>query len=92
MLNVTTSRKEISPFLWCLTKFLYTPSGELPVGRPSTKGLLGVGPKALIRSGRIRMREIDLQDLSRTNDIAGDEFGCRILVVTNDKTHLGCCG
>ena len=50
MLNVTTFRNDTSPFLNFCTKNLYTISGLLPVGKPSTKGFSGVGSKALMRS------------------------------------------
>jgi hypothetical protein len=49
MLNVTTFLKEISPALKRWTKILYMISGLLPVGRPRTKGLSGVGAKSLMR-------------------------------------------
>ena len=49
MLNVTTCAKDSSPALWNSTSFLYTTSGEEPVGRPSTKGRSAVGPKARMR-------------------------------------------
>lgn len=49
MLKVTTLLKEISPALNACTRYLYTISGLLPVGRPSTKGRSSVGANVFMR-------------------------------------------
>ena len=50
ILKVTTSRKDMSPALCRWTRLLYMKTGLLPVGKPSTKGLSGVGLKVWMRS------------------------------------------
>ena len=49
MLNVTTLAKLSSPSFTIFTRHLYVPSGELPVGKPSTKGRSGVGLNVFMR-------------------------------------------
>lgn len=49
MLNVTTFLKDIWPALYRWTRILYTISGLLPVGNPSTNGLAVDGENALMR-------------------------------------------
>lgn len=67
MLNVTTFLKDIWPALYRWTRILYTISGLLPVGKPSTNGLAVDGENALMRPMNILERSMS----SRVQKIGG---------------------
>jgi len=63
------------------------PSGEEPVGKPSTNGLVGVGANDLMRPGGMSLADgsnIAAVFQAHTDDVVCDVLGGRGLVVPDD--------
>lgn len=88
MLKVTTFSKEISPALYFSTRSLYMRTGLEPVGRPRTKGCVGVGAKALILSlGELEMVVKGGVKLP-TDDVVCDVGRGRCRIVSDNESHI----